>query len=510
LPSPVPQRIAIVSSIVALLAIFIAGYFGYQEYTRTNAERAVGYTSDFETGQTTLNKLESLVDLFSIEEPAYDMLALNLFNSLTIDERMSIFEHSNNRRVRTLQYELADEIYYYLGDTDENNAVLAAISRAMEDPYTYLRDEISPWLDGRDALHKGEHAVAEILLSEAIRENPANPGVWFDRARAYISLGPVYYPNGLNDLEEVIVLTQEKSLLPIWNTAVRNLFNVSASPDLRAHWELFQADYPVLTELVTFPEVLIPAGELLMGSTADQALAECEKFRDDCQRDWFTNEEPPHPVGLSDFYIDQFEVTNARYAECVVAGACSEPRDFSSYSRDRYYDDPAYADYPVIYVSWFDANTYCEWRGARLPSESEWEKAARGTDGRIYPWGNEFDSSLANFCDDNCAFDWANTDFDDGYSDTSPVGTYPDGVSPYGVHDMSGNVWEWTADWYGERYYQDSPYENPAGPEEGQDRVLRGGAWNVSENFVRASSRNWSEPSYTNYFVGFRCARSLP
>jgi len=508
MPSPVPQRIAIASVLVALVAVLIAGYFGYQEFTRTDAERAARYTANFETAQTAQARLESLVDLYSLGESSYEMLALNLFNNLPVDERMAIFEPSSSRRVRNLQYELADEIYYYMGDTDENNAVLAAISQAMGEPKLYIREEIEPWLDGRDSLRQENFSAAEDLLNEANRANRDNPGVLVDRARAYIGQGPVYYPSALKDLEEVIVLTQENSLLPIWTNVVRSL--LAASPDLRAHWELFQADYPVLSEVIIYPEVLIPAGEFLMGSNADEALAECLKYRDDCQLDYFTDEEPPHPVELAAFYIDQFEVTNARYAECVAAGACSPPVNSGSYTRDIYYNTSEFADYPVVYVSWFDANTYCEWRGARLPTEAEWEKAARGTDGRTYPWGYEFDGSLANFCDGNCLFDWANTDFDDGHDDTSPVGSYPDGTSPYGVHDMAGNVWEWTADWYAEDYYQNSPYSDPTGPDEGQNRVLRGGSWGSSGDDLRTSNRNYYDPSLTSLDVGFRCARSLP
>lgn len=258
--------------------------------------------------------------------------------------------------------------------------------------------------------------------------------------------------------------------------------------------------------------ILIPAGPFEMGSDADVALAECQKLyigsEDKCQRDWYEDEEPQHTVTLDAFYIDQYEVTNAQYATCVDDGGCEPPSSTASYARDSYYDNADYADYPVIYVNWDQATTYCEWRGARLPTEAEWEKAARGTEGQLYPWGNTFDGSLTNFCDSNCDQSWANKDYDDGYADTAPVGSYPDGVSPYGVHDMAGNVWEWVADWYGGDYYSSSPETNPIGPTSGSSRVVRGGGWTNSGGNVRAAFRNRDGPTESNNIIGFRCARS--
>lgn len=237
----------------------------------------------------------------------------------------------------------------------------------------------------------------------------------------------------------------------------------------------------------------VPAGEFTMGSNADYAFQICEKFRGGCKLDWFMNEEPHHKVILDSFYMDKYEVTNSQYKACVEAGACLSPTSFSA-TRSNYYDNSQYDNYPVIFIYWNYAKTYCEWRGGNLPTEAQWEKAARGTDGRSYPWGEGIDCSKANYY--SCK------------EDTIKVGSYENGVSPYGIYDMAGNVWEWVADWYSETYYQDSPANNPLGPDSGQSRILRGGMWMSNEGTLRTSYRYNVAPTYTDNFVGFRCVRN--
>jgi formylglycine-generating enzyme required for sulfatase activity len=197
---------------------------------------------------------------------------------------------------------------------------------------------------------------------------------------------------------------------------------------------------------------------------------------------------------LDDYYIDKYEVTNARYQACVDAGVCQPPREMSSATRSNYYGNSDFDDYPVIYVDWDMAVVYCEWRGAQLPTEAQWEKAARGTDGRSYPWGEGIDAILANY--------------NYNIGDTTAVGNYEDGVSPYGLYDMTGNVWEWVADWYSGTYYQTSPSANPTGPASGQFRGLRGGSWLNEEEFVHTFTRGWNQLEYFQYVdFGFRCAK---
>lgn len=202
------------------------------------------------------------------------------------------------------------------------------------------------------------------------------------------------------------------------------------------------------------------------------------------------DEQPPHLVKLDAFWIMQTEVTHAQYARCVEDGACTPPNS-------QRWTDPAFANHPVVNVDWEQANAYAKWLGRRLPTEAEWEMAARGMDERIYPWGNEPpDETLANF------------NFIKG--DTAPVGNYPDGASPFHAFDMAGNVEEWVADWYANDYYATSPAENPQGPESGIQRVVRGGSYNSNANGIRTTARGKALPNGDYPSVGFRIVAPAP
>ncbi|MGB8214233.1 MAG: SUMF1/EgtB/PvdO family nonheme iron enzyme [Anaerolineales bacterium] len=240
--------------------------------------------------------------------------------------------------------------------------------------------------------------------------------------------------------------------------------------------------------------VYVPAGTFTMGDTLDHAMAECYKVEVDCQQGWFTNEQPLQSVALDAFWIDKTDVTNAMYEKCVQAGACQAPSVSSSQTHTSYFSNPSFENYPVVYVNWNDASAYCQWAGARLPTEAEWEKAARGTDGRAYPWGNDSPTcSLANFA--FCV------------GDTSAVGSHPAGASPYGALDMAGNVWDWINDWYDANYYESSPTSNPTGPTSGQDRVIRGSSWYDNDGNLRSAGRGGILPTNVGFNIGFRCAR---
>jgi formylglycine-generating enzyme required for sulfatase activity len=223
--------------------------------------------------------------------------------------------------------------------------------------------------------------------------------------------------------------------------------------------------------------VEIPAGEFNMGKDDDIIGADS----------------PRHTVYLDTYWIDKTDVTNEMFAKCVQAGKCTF--NIQHAATDIHFGNPDYADHPVVYVTWYQAVAYCQWAGRRLPTEAEWEKAARGTDGRIFPWGRKpVDSRLANY--------------NDVVGDTTPVGNYPLGASPYGLLDMAGNVRQWVADWFSDLFYRNSPLQNPLGPGMGEKRVLRGGSFKDPANGVRVTARFEHVPGSAGMNRGFRCASS--
>ncbi len=233
------------------------------------------------------------------------------------------------------------------------------------------------------------------------------------------------------------------------------------------------------------PMRLVPAGEFTMGSNDIFYIV--------------SNTKPVHRVYVDAFYMDTFEVTTSRYAKFMGATGQEQPRYWSTV---RLVSD---GDKPVMGVTWHDADAYCRHYGKRLPTEVEWEKAARGTDGRTYPWGNEDSSSrLANY---GKSFMGVINVYNQRLT---PVGRYESGKSPYGMHDLAGNVWEWVADWYDKDYYRSSPDRNPKGPSSGQFRVLRGGSWVNTPSDLRSATRFWDDPPSRLSVIGFRCAQDIP
>jgi formylglycine-generating enzyme required for sulfatase activity len=255
--------------------------------------------------------------------------------------------------------------------------------------------------------------------------------------------------------------------------------------------------------------VYVPAGEFVMGNDTDED----------------GRERPEHSVTLDGFWIDRTEVSNAQFDEFVadtgyetdaerrgwgwavtrsgtdwsqVAGAnWRHPEGSRSDIGER-------MDHPVVLITWNEAAAYCEWAGGRLPTEAEWEYAARGPEGHIYPWGDTFDGTLLNFCDANCPFSWRAGGYDDGYGRTAPVGSYPGGASWCGALDMAGNAYEWVADWYGG--YPSEPQVNPTGPSSGRYKTLHGDGWFVTSSQISSTWRAGHEADEPASTSGFRCA----
>jgi formylglycine-generating enzyme required for sulfatase activity len=251
--------------------------------------------------------------------------------------------------------------------------------------------------------------------------------------------------------------------------------------------------------------VRVPAGKFTRGSNSDGS-----------------DEKPMREIYLSEYWIDTYEVTVDQYRACVDAGKCSKPDTGTTYCSGEWADRNNWTQnrgkHPVNCVSWTQADQYCRWAGKRLPTEAQWEKAARGTDGRTYPWGEAVPGSdgreYGNFADASAKQKWSGwsviSGYDDGWATSSPVGSFEVGKSPYGAHDMSGNVWEWVSDWYSSDAYQSAPERDPEGPKSGSKRVFRGGSFNdLNVSWLRAADRVWGEPASVDNVLGFRCARSL-
>ncbi|MCB9730156.1 MAG: SUMF1/EgtB/PvdO family nonheme iron enzyme [Deltaproteobacteria bacterium] len=266
------------------------------------------------------------------------------------------------------------------------------------------------------------------------------------------------------------------------------------------------------------PMVRVPEGPFLRGSSAadqDRDFAECVRVEgDDCSRSWFEDEGPQRTVIVDAFWIDAHEVTNAQYDACVLAGACQPvPAERCEMWGEGGWQ-PAGADWvanrfggkqqPRVCVTWHEATAYCGWAGKRLPTEAEWEKAARGTDGRRYPWGNapatcERAQMKEGDREDGC-----------GLAGTVPVGSFPDARSPYGAVDMAGNAHEWVLDVEDAGFYARAPERNPVLDEGAGARIIRGGSWSSTGSWLRTANRGGFTPTDRNVYTGFRCAMPGP
>jgi serine/threonine protein kinase len=379
---------------------------------------------------------------------------------------------------------------------DVESVLLKALAKEPQDRYPNMHTLIAELQN----LLAGRGVQASLIKTETLREKmtgrvskpaaPAAQSSWLIPALAgggilflILIFGAVLFFASSN-LFAAPTLTPAPTveILPS-STATEILPTETSQPTSMPTEAILPTDTPFLTEIKdekNVPMIYIPAGEFTMGSDASGDIGS----------------RPAHKVNVDAFYIDKFEVTNERYYSCVYAVECRRPTSQGSAKRNTYFNNQVFANYPVIYVNWKMANAYCEWRGARLPTEAEWEKAARGTDERIYPWGGgELDCSFANY--QSCV------------GDTSPVDQYETGKSFYGVYGMAGNVWEWTSS-----LFMPYPFDATDGREDqlkAGERTVRGGGWNVfggSAN-IRVDVRLKIDPVHAGPFVGFRCVRPV-
>lgn len=251
-------------------------------------------------------------------------------------------------------------------------------------------------------------------------------------------------------------------------------------------------------------EILIRGGVFRMGSEVPeiamaQAMCRLEHLASACSTSKFADEMVAHTVMLRDYWLDRAEVTNAEFRRCVDAGACTSPR----YGSARTWN--AQPDLPVTLVSWYDADAYCRWRGARLPTEAEWERGARGYNARTFPWGDVFNGRICN----HGRFSTSPLDDGDGYAELAVVGSFPQGRTTEGIVDLAGNVEEWVADWYAPAY-PEADMVNPTGPAAGDEKVVRGGSYQDGPAWMRGAARSHALASTRRAWRGFRCARSQP
>ncbi len=339
-----------------------------------------------------------------------------------------------------------------------------------------IRIDILPFQEYPPALEALKAGQVDALTTDSVALSQFakdNPGLKVAGGRFTSEPYGLGLPNFDNRFQDLVNFTlQEMKLDGTYDRIYRKWFG----NDTLYQVEVWPGESYLDVNMI--PMLRIPAGEFLRGYNGG-----------------FPDEQPEQTIYLDEFYIDQYEVTNQQYDRCVRAGQCRLPALPRSVNFGRYYADSAFRNHPVIWVTWDDAARYCAFAGKRLPTEAEWEKAARGAQGFLYPWGNEAPQP-------------GQANFNYIHRDVAPVGFYSGDFSPYGLFDTAGNVREWVADWYQWDYYKTSPTRNPKGPDQGVTKVLRGGAWNDTDQALRVTIRkNFLKESYDSN-LGFRCASS--
>lgn len=507
-----------IALVLAVVAIF-AGILAVQrarDIARQNSavEAELAFTQTIDPAK----RLAHLLTLFNLDQGG---VARRLFWETEQVDQLALFMIDDDRMATVIQ-----GLYLTLADvnrTGHTDPLIAAMAAALaklpaDNAAARLRAELEQWQQARLLVQQGQHQAALAQYDALVNANSRNPATRYERAAVLVDLQD--YAAALSELDQVVTEAlnnpayvasgvieggAEFATSAQVNQAVRRL--IAVHPELGQALNHTSADYPALQQqgVVQAPTptpiaddsgsamVLVPAGPFTMGSNRG-----------------LQNERPVHHVELEAFYIDQFEVTNAQFARFLNQQKISD-EDIGQYlpglddSSDIYLEGPTWnvyeglEDYPVNTVSWSGADAYCRWRGGRLPTEAEWEKAARGTDERTYPWGEAITCNVANF--------FGAPDGGPCQDYTTPVGSYPNGISPYGAYDMVGNVWE-----YVQSIYKDYPYDPTDGREDTSAasvdalRVLRGGSWNYGISFAPATFRNNDFRLYPYYNIGFRCA----
>lgn len=383
-------------------------------------------------------------------------------------------------------------------NTEQPDAKKERIESARREEEEQGRQRLSKEQAGREAAEKAERETAEKLKREqAERKKAEREKVEREKKEHELAQKLAREEGNFVSREDLKLFSISAILIlivilvgSVLNSLFSKLPEAISTPTLQFFTETPTSPIPIPPTFTPTPGmgstmvsekdgmvlVFVPEGEFTMGSNVN------------------SDEQPIHQVYLESFWIDQTEVTNIMYTKCVVEGDCAPPSSTRSFGREVYFGNSKFDDFPVIYVNWYKANAYCKWAGRQLPTEAQWEKAARSTDGRTYPWGEGIDCTKANYNSFSC------------FGDTAEVGGYPDGASIYGALNMAGNVWEWV-----NSLYQPYPYDENDGREDltaSGSRVLRGGAWYYDVGNVRSANRYGDDPSNADNVVGFRCALS--
>ncbi|HSH04327.1 MAG TPA: formylglycine-generating enzyme family protein [Anaerolineae bacterium] len=477
-----------------------------------------------------------------------------LFLTLPPDQQLAIWQNAaitdlDNERIPSERLTLARVLLPALGPEWNHTLILAiedALRTSNQTDNLNLAALLSDWRAGRVAQQAGDHDTAlthyqriwdhhqtityyshlgfgfHYPLMQAFQIADQPDLTWLHANYAYATTPLLPHDT----------ITTSQQLLATYFTP-ENHHTALAAWENRHQWITRTRTIDNMTQ------VWVEGGTFTMGSDPQAMLQLCQQLTanltndfDYCDLSVYEKEFPPHQVTLDGFWLDQTEVTNEHFARFVAATnyeTLAEQRG-RSIVRDKdglwvqldgtswqHPEGPqsnldGLQQHPVVHVSWFDANAYCQWAGSQLPTEAQWEYAARGSDGTLWPWGDDLDGSLVNHCDANCSFRWHNVHYNDRFFLSAPVATYLDNHSWVGAYDLAGNVWEWTADWHDTDYYAYSPTHNPTGPAEPviNKRSLRGGAWISTPDNTRSAIRLSVKPNITDYKYGIRCVTSSP